>query len=485
MAKLAHEIELRFLEGFDSPSFTTVCARIYRGYGRNSRDVISRWVRDLIAGKQIVVYRPEGMFDYIYAKDSAEGLVRLAEADAVQGIINLGTGKARSVQEVVDILRNNFPDMHAVVEDSNIPFEASQADTSRYIAKVGWKTEYDLERAIPEIIAHEKQRIDKNIKRLFGNVLITSASKKVPLVRAVQEAAHKLSPMIKVIAGDISDSATTRYVADEFWKMPGTNDTELEKLLDGCKERGIRTIIPTRDGELLFWAQRRARFAAQGIDVVVSPVASVQVCLDKLEFSKFGEMHSFPFIPTGTSPDEVGKKPYVVKERYGAGSHKIGLNLSREAALSYAKNLDNPIYQPLVEGTEISVDAWLDRNHQVKGLILRSRDQVVSGESQVTTTFRDAAIEEAVAQVLSALKLSGPVVLQIIKDANGKIHVIECNTRFGGASTTAIAAGLDIFYWTLLESFGVDIQDYAFIPVRSNLRQVRIPTDIYIHDNYF
>jgi len=43
-------------------------------YGCNSRDVISRWVRALLAGEPISVFRPEGIFDYIYAADSAKAL---------------------------------------------------------------------------------------------------------------------------------------------------------------------------------------------------------------------------------------------------------------------------------------------------------------------------------------------------------------------------------------------------------------------------
>src|SRR6266536_3725267 len=82
MAKLAHEMELRHLQGFCR--FSTACARIFRGYGRNSRCVISRWIRAAQKSEPITVYRPEGWFDYIYAADTAEGLIRLAENEQVQ-----------------------------------------------------------------------------------------------------------------------------------------------------------------------------------------------------------------------------------------------------------------------------------------------------------------------------------------------------------------------------------------------------------------
>jgi carbamoyl-phosphate synthase large subunit len=78
VAKLAHETELRFLADHCNDRFTSVSARIFRGYGRGSRDIVSRWVRSALAGERLAVYQPEGMFDYVYAGDTAEGLIRLA-----------------------------------------------------------------------------------------------------------------------------------------------------------------------------------------------------------------------------------------------------------------------------------------------------------------------------------------------------------------------------------------------------------------------
>ena len=482
MAKLAHEIELRFLESFRGAAFTTAIARIFRGYGRHSRDVISRWVRALLRGESITVYRPEGMFDYLYAADSAEGLILLAESSAT-GVLNLGTGRARRVQEVVDILRVHFPALSAKDEPSDIPFEASQADSSVFRAAVGWSPEYDLERAIPEIIAFEKTELAKQSPSTPpGNVLITSASKKVPMVRAVQQAARKLHPDCKVVAADLDDQALSRYVADAFWKMPRTEEAEIPAVLTACRERGIRTVFPSRDGELLFWAANRQRFQQEGIDVVVSEAEAVRTCLDKLAFAQFGVARGLPMIPAAEHPDALGPSgAYVVKERFGAGSRKVGLNLDQAAALKHASGLESPIFQLFVPGIEISVDAWADRSHRIHGLVLRTRDRVVDGESQVTTTFRDAAVEAIALRVLHSLPLRGPVVLQAVLNDAG-IHVIECNSRFGGASTAAIAAGLDCFYWSLLESTGADMSDVPFVRIPGEVRQIRVPNDVYVHD---
>lgn len=482
MAKLSHEIELRFLRQFRAAAFTTTCARIYRGYGRNSRDIISRWVRMLLAGERITVYRPEGLFDYVYAKDSAEGLIRLADAEDVPEIINLGTGRARRVRDVLDVLATHFPDMAADEVEADIPYEASQADISLLRATLDWAPRFDLPEAIAEIVAHERTAEQRNSKAGVptGSILVTSAARKVPLMRALLDAARRLNPALRLIAGDRDEAAPTRYVADEFWAMPATEDAQIEAILAGCAQRDVRVILPTRDGELAFWARHGARLARENIDVIVSSPEAIERCLDKLAFAAFGEARGLPFIPARLGLDELPGDRFVVKERYGAGSRAIGLDLDRAEALRHGEGLGDPIYQPFVAGEEISIDAWLDRAGAAKGVVLRRRDKVVDGESQVTTTFRHPAIETKAAQILEALGLRGPVVMQAIIDGAGGLHVIECNSRFGGASTTAIAAGLDTLYWSLIEGFGANADAAPFHRRSGEIRQIRVPQDIHV-----
>lgn len=484
MAKLAHEQELEFLTGFSDCRFSTVCARIFRGYGRRSRDVISRWIRSLLKGENITVYRPEGCFDYVYAADSAEGLLRLAMCDDATGIVNLGTGQSRRVADIVAILQTHFP--AAVIEqvDADIPFEASQACTNRLVAQLDWKPSRTLETTIPEMIAFE--RIQSQLPNAadgthapLRSVLVTSASRKVPLLRALKEAALHINPCAKVVAGDMDPMAVARFEADGFWQMPRINDDALNELIDGCRSRSISVVLPTRDGELDFWARHREAFAHAGIAVIVSSPDSIARCRDKLEFARFGSAAGLPMIPAAETPQPFSDETLVVKERFGAGSRGLGLDLAREAAIEHARGLDEPVFQPFVHGPEISIDGWVDRHGKVAGVVLRRRDRVVSGESQVTTTFRDAKLEAQAVRVLTALQLRGPVVLQAIVTDSG-LQVIECNPRFGGASTASIAAGLDSLRWSLMEALG-DSTPPAFKRSPGEIQQVRIPVDRVIH----
>jgi nucleoside-diphosphate-sugar epimerase len=153
MAKLLHERELDFVSREES--FTTVSARIFRVYGKGANDIISRWIRELIKGHPIEVFSAEGAFDYIYADDVAEGLLRLSNTDT-RGVVNLGTGKSRRITEVLAVLKNHFPEMRMNEKGELPPYEASQASMERFVQSTGWKPTQTIEKMIPKIIAFEK-----------------------------------------------------------------------------------------------------------------------------------------------------------------------------------------------------------------------------------------------------------------------------------------------------------------------------------------
>jgi carbamoyl-phosphate synthase large subunit len=155
-AKLMHEKELDFLAQFPGTPFTSVSARIFRVYGRGSKDIVSRWVRSLIAdpARALTAYRVEGFFDYVYAGDVAEGLLRLGAGDAT-GAVNIGSGDARRVSELLTILADRFAGATWTEEPSDISFEAHQADLTRLEQITGWRPPTSLEEGVGILHGHE------------------------------------------------------------------------------------------------------------------------------------------------------------------------------------------------------------------------------------------------------------------------------------------------------------------------------------------
>ena len=326
-------------------------------------------------------------------------------------------------------------------------------------------------------LVNNEEKIHPSFNNNNPNVLITSISKKVPLIKSVVKGVRKVNKSIKVFGGDSNNLCIGKYFVDEFWEMSKIDELPVEALINYCKENKIGLIIPSRDGELEYFSSVKKQLQEEGISISISDKENILSCLDKLKFSQLKGIRS---IPTSENIEDVVGNRIVVKERYGAGSDKIGINLDKKNALAHGVKLKTPIYQPFVTGYEISVDAYISLEGNVKGILMRRRDIVVSGEAQVTSTFRDDKMEEEFKRTLVSLNLYGHVVLQAIISDKNEVFVIECNPRFGGASTLSVHAGLDSFYWAYLESVKVSIKDYQFIRSQKELTQVRYSQDFYL-----
>jgi nucleoside-diphosphate-sugar epimerase len=162
-AKLYGEAEVRFVRDVQGAGFRAVFPRIFRVYGRGSRDVVSRWVRAALAGDPIEVYHPENRFDYIFSADVAAGLIAMATSPRASGAINLGSGNARPVAAVIDAIERAMgTSLSARTNEVDEPFEASCADVGRLRATTGWTPPTALEAGVERLVEFERsQRHDE------------------------------------------------------------------------------------------------------------------------------------------------------------------------------------------------------------------------------------------------------------------------------------------------------------------------------------
>jgi carbamoyl-phosphate synthase large subunit len=308
------------------------------------------------------------------------------------------------------------------------------------------------------------------------NILITSISSKVPLVKSVINSKNKFNESIKVYGADIKDTIIAKYFVDIFWIMPRISELNIDDFIDYCKKNNIAYIIPTRDADILFFAENKKILFQNNIFTFVSDYNSVLFCFDKIKF--FQNSQDKSVIPTFNNLNMVDSSNIVVKERYGAGSNKIAINVSKDEAFSFARALDNPIFQPYIKGNEFSVDSYVNKHGKCLASIVRSRDLIIDGEAKVTTRVKDPILESKAKEFLEKNKILGHSVLQVIK-SNSLYYIIECNARFGGASTLSYKLGLESFYWFLLECNNETIK-----PIISDteLKQIRISKDVYIEN---
>lgn len=477
-AKLFHEIEIRFLESFSENRFDTVSARIFRVYGKNSKDVISRWIRSLLKNEEILIYNQENCFDYIYAEDVAEGLIKLAQLP-IKGIVNLGNDNSRSIEELLQILKKHFPKMKTKFVDHDLSYEASQADMTKFIQQTGWHPKNQLEDIIPKIIEFEKKNKTEFEKIVDFNILVTSISKKIPQLKLIRKANKRLGNTGKIFGADFDEKSLGSYFVDCFWKIPPYNKLTIEKIISYCLKNKISCIIPTSDGELSFYAKHKKELLKNKIHVMVSDSESITTCLDKLKFYNKLENLNFPVIKTSTKIDDINAQFYVIKERYvNFGTQLNELKLRKQDAVDNAKKFKNPIFQPFIEGKEFSIDLYVDKTKKTKGCVIRTREMIQNGESQITESLENPQLEKICSTVVEKLKLYGHIVMQVIIDSKNNFNILECNNRFGGASSLSLEVGLDTFYWFLLESNGENLSKYPFTRSKIQKKQIRYPDNL-------
>lgn len=278
---------------------------------------------------------------------------------------------------------------------------------------------------------------------LRPNVLITSAARKVLLVRAFRDALARVGGGGRVLAADISPWAVAVREADGTVALPLSDDPGFAEALErACERDAIGLVVATRDDELPVFAEIRDRLARVGTTVLVSSPDAVAVCRDKVRFASAVDeaglaspaIHRFDDSPL----------PAFVKPRIGAGGRHAGVVRTRDelaAALMAIRSAGgDPLVQELIEAPEYTIDAFLDLHGRVISCVPRQRVEVVNGESVVSRTVRDPALVEATVRLCTALGLTGHVTVQAFR-TDDEIIFIEVNPRYGGASNLGFAAG--------------------------------------------
>ena len=272
------------------------------------------------------------------------------------------------------------------------------------------------------------------------NVLITSASRKVLLVRAFREALAAVGSGM-VIAADVSPLAVALYEADAARLIPRSDDPGfVDALLELCERDAVGLLVPTRDEELPVLAGARDRFRAAGTLVLVSAEGAVDACRDKRRFG-IAVREAGLDAPAEFADVETAPLPAFVKPRWGKGGKGAARVSTRDELRSAVAELDGEaMIQELVEAPEFTVDVFIDLDGRPISCVPRERVAVVSGESVVSRTVRDPELADAALRLCASIGLVGHLTVQAFRSP-GRIAFIEINPRYGGAANLGFEAG--------------------------------------------
>lgn len=279
----------------------------------------------------------------------------------------------------------------------------------------------------------------------MNNILITSAGRRVQLVRSFQSELKKTFPNSKVFTAEANPEwSSACRISDSFFTIPRVdNDNYVNSIIDLCIKNNIKVVIPTIDTELIVLSKSKELFLLNNIKLVVSDFNLVSKCRDKRQTNVlFKELN----IKTPISIDKNNPIfPLFIKPFDGSLSKDLYLIKAKEELTDSLINNPKLMFMEYIDPVnfhEYTIDAYYDRRSILKCLVPRKRIEVRGGEISKGKTekldFYDI-LREKLDFIDGAI---GCLTIQVfIGKVTREIIGIEINPRFGGGFPLSYAAG--------------------------------------------
>ena len=118
--------------------------------------MVTSTIRKLLHGEKPTLTAGEQQWDYLYSEDAAKALLLLGEHENAKGVYCLGSGKAKSLKNYIEMMRDAI-DPNAELGFGEIPYGEKQvmylcADLKRLKEDTGFQPEVVFEKGIEERI---------------------------------------------------------------------------------------------------------------------------------------------------------------------------------------------------------------------------------------------------------------------------------------------------------------------------------------------
>lgn len=279
----------------------------------------------------------------------------------------------------------------------------------------------------------------------MNNILITSAGRRVSLVRAFKKELTKYFKGSKVYTCDLNpDLSAACAVSDGAYKVPAVSEPGYAcKLLELCQRLNVKLIVPTIDTELLNLSSNTDFLIKNGVLPVVSEYEIVSICRNKRRTNKFFDSIGFPRCAEIDPFDPV----FPIFAKPIDGSSSIGIlkiNDSSELTQHILKD-ENLVFLEFIDlkkHTEYTIDLYFDKKNILKCAVPRERIEVRAGEVSKSVTRRDEIYEVICRSFGKTAGFRGCITLQVFRNNKTKrIIGSEINPRFGGGYPLSYQAG--------------------------------------------
>jgi carbamoyl-phosphate synthase large subunit len=278
---------------------------------------------------------------------------------------------------------------------------------------------------------------------MINNILITSAGRRVSLVKNFQNTLKEFNKDGKVFTTDMNPNLSSAcQVSDGYLKVPRvTGKDYLDILKNYCKEKRISIVVPTIDTELHILAEVKEEFLKEGISIAISTKEICDIFYLKDSTEEFFIQNGFD---TPRSVSDIKNSNYPLFAKLNNSSCSVGAQIvdTYEVALDLAKD-KNYVFQEYIKGDEFTVDVYIDKKGEIISIVPRHRLEVRAGEVSKAKAIKDKEIINEIVRLCKKLDGAyGCITIQLFKTED-RIVFIEINPRFGGGYPLSYNAGSD------------------------------------------
>ncbi len=317
------------------------------------------------------------------------------------------------------------------------------------------------------------------------NILFTCAGRRRYLLKYFKEI---IGDSGKIIATDMQLSAPALTAADVKIQVPRVYAEDyIPTTLNICKEYKVDVLISLNDLELPILAERKSDFEAIGTKVIVSDSNVIDICFDKYKTAQFIESIGLNTPKTYVNYNEAleaikaGKLhfPLIIKPRWGSGSiglefvddleelemvYKLDRKKVMKSILATASVEDEfLLIQEVIKGPEYGLDIANDLNGKFRGVSVKQKLAMRSGETDKAITVDNPNIRDIGATIGNALGHIANLDCDIL-ERDGKYYVLELNPRFGGGYPFSHEAGVNMPQAIISWIQGKDVDNSIFFP---------------------
>lgn len=298
-----------------------------------------------------------------------------------------------------------------------------------------------------------------------------------------------LEKRFRVLVADADPEAYGRYLAPDFVQIPEAGDPGfIGALLEICRKRNIRVVMPLVTRELLPLAKSHELFDAAGVKLLVSPAAALEIAVNKSRLYEFLDWRGIAVPDFRVVENLVQFKAAITELGYpgkavcfkpslsnGSRGFRIICDRVNEQDLLFNQKPQSlyiseaeairilgatPFPELLVSeflpGEEYSVDC-LARHGEAVLIVPRLRIKIQQGISVAGEFREEPAIATYCTRIIHDLGLHGNIGIQVHRSAGGQFLVLEINPRVQGSIAAGLGAGINLPVLAVKQELGLAI----------------------------